>query len=138
MVPGEGHQRRVSRTTSDQSVGVKIDCRLHENLQHIFIITSGHLPQFGPVRPYFSYPIKPKCRYFPKSRRGDEPWLPSRSNTYRLSNSCLRASFWESKIRRRWINIAFQTLSSTSCIRSTTIIANMLKPKIASLSENTF
>jgi hypothetical protein len=44
----------------------------------------------------------------------------------------------QSKMHRRWINTALQTLSSTSCIESTTIMQNMQRPSVASLSGNTF
>ena len=68
-----------------------------------------------------------------------EYWVPRSSvNAYWRSNSCFDFPSTQSRRRSRWMNIAFQTPSSTSCKRSTTSISNMLKPNTESLSENAF
>ena len=99
----------------------------------------SHLLQFQPVQPYFSYSINPKRRYLLKPN-GNISTKPSDAlNTAcHLSNSCLSPGFWQSRMRSRCIKTAFQTPSSTSCMRSTASMPNMLKPNGASLLENAF
>lgn len=60
------------------------------------------------------------------------------NTTHRLSNSYLRDSLWQSRMRSRCMKMAFQTPSSTSCNKSTTTMSNMLNPKWPRRSENAF
>jgi len=60
------------------------------------------------------------------------------TNPYHLSNSCFKFSFSQSRRHSRWMKMAFQMLSSTSCSRSTTSVSNILKLKVDNLAENTF
>jgi len=60
------------------------------------------------------------------------------TNPYCLSNSCFKFSFSQSRRCSRWMKMAFQTPSSTSCSRSTTSVSNILKLKVDNLAENAF
>ena len=60
------------------------------------------------------------------------------TNPYRLSNSCFKLSFSHSRRHSRWMKMAFQMLSSTSCSRSTTSVSNILKLKVDNLAKNAF
>ena len=83
--------------------------------------------------------INPERRYFSKPN-GNVSTKPSEASndTCCPSSSCLRLSSTQSRMRSRCLKNAFQTPSSTSCMRSTVSMLNMLKPNGASLLENAF
>lgn len=107
-------------------------------LKHIFIITCCHFLQFRPVRSNSSNPITSERRNFSKPWRGWISEPTTLESTHRLSNSCLRDSFWQSRMRSRCMKIAFQIPSSTSCNKSTTTMLNILKPHGPNRREKAF
>jgi len=112
--------------------------KLALHLKDVLVVLCCHPLQFGCVAAETSDRIPPKRGNEAKSGTASELQNDYQEEAHRQSSSWRAVLSTASRIRRRCINVNFQSPSSTSCIRSIMNMRNKLKPNFDRRVENAF